>query len=339
MTLIVTATAVKTIDRVSGEIIMGDFIKRIAFTCVAEQTEEHDIFAYIGHNDRIGVTHCHIFRVAPGIAKRITAAVSLAFKYQADFEKKQGENPFAVTDPKREAIGGELFYRQIHRSDLKAVKNIGAGQFGAVYLAKQIVPQGEGDDNGTTITRAVKIMMNSATPADKTEFLREAETMLRMSDRNLVSLIGVAVQQKPWLCVLEFMKYGDLHEVLSACAEKNLPLNFPEQLHFCIQLASGLAHMASLRLIHMDVAARNCMMTANNVVKVGDFGLTREMDPGTDHLILREKLRLPIKWVAIEGKSTYPTEIDESKKKIVCLSLAGPCFVCLSQVLVLIFTR
>ena len=38
------------------------------------------------------------------------------------------------------------------------------------------------------------------------EFLREAEVMLDLSHDNLVRLIGVAVQQRPWLCVLEYMQ-------------------------------------------------------------------------------------------------------------------------------------
>lgn len=40
----------------------------------------------------------------------------------------------------------------------------------------------------------------------QSEFLREAEIMLHFNHPNLVTLIGVAVQQRPWLCVLEYME-------------------------------------------------------------------------------------------------------------------------------------
>jgi hypothetical protein len=36
--------------------------------------------------------------------------------------------------------------------------------------------------------------------------LRETEFMLDLDHANLVRLIGVAVQQRPWLCVLEYMR-------------------------------------------------------------------------------------------------------------------------------------
>ena len=40
--------------------------------------------------------------------------------------------------------------------------------------------------------------------------MREAEVMLGFDHDNVVRIIGVAVQQSPWLQVQEFMCYGDL---------------------------------------------------------------------------------------------------------------------------------
>lgn len=41
--------------------------------------------------------------------------------------------------------------------------------------------------------------------------------MLQLQHPNVVRMIGVAIQQKPWLCVLEFMFYGDLRAALLVC--------------------------------------------------------------------------------------------------------------------------
>lgn len=70
------------------------------------------------------------------------------------------------------------------------MKQIGAGQFGDVWLAEQKVPQGRGDRGGATIKRAVKLLRNAATKADKDEFLREAEVMLELDHEHLVTIIG-----------------------------------------------------------------------------------------------------------------------------------------------------
>ncbi len=52
------------------------------------------------------------------------------------------------------------------------------------------------------------MLHTNAGAGDRAEFLREAESMLEFDHPNLVRLVGVAVQQRPWLCVLEFMRFG-----------------------------------------------------------------------------------------------------------------------------------
>lgn len=105
--------------------------------------------------------------------------------------------------------------------------------------------------------------------------MKECETMVDLAHPGLVQLAGVALQQKPWLCVIEYMEYGDLKNVLQTCKEKNFEVTYREQLHISIQISSGLAFMASKRYIHMDIAARNCLLSKGNQAKVADFGLVR----------------------------------------------------------------
>ena len=85
---------------------------------------------------------------------------------------------------------------------------IGAGQFGQVYLA-----------TFRDARVAVKTVRLAASDDDKEDFVHEAEVMLDLKNEGLVQLLGVAVQQRPWLCVIEFMKYGDLKDVLQAGKE------------------------------------------------------------------------------------------------------------------------
>ena len=90
-----------------------------------------------------------------------------------------------------------------------------------------------------------------ASEADRLEFIREAETMLHLDHPNLVGLIGVCVQQAPWLIVLEFLEYGDVRSVLKACASKGVKLAFFEQLKWMVDIAAGTATAsASTSLTH-----------------------------------------------------------------------------------------
>ena len=48
-----------------------------------------------------------------------------------------------------------------------------------------------------------------------------------------------------------------------------------------------------------DLAARNCLLAGNNIVKVGDFGLSRLLRE--DMYTARQGAKFPIKWTAPEA--------------------------------------
>lgn len=77
---------------------------------------------------------------------------------------------------------------------------------------------GQGENGGNSIKRAVKILKGSASTADRSEFLHEAEMMLDMIHPNLAKLVGVAVQQRPWLTVIEFCRWA-INVLHDGCAQ------------------------------------------------------------------------------------------------------------------------
>ena len=201
---------------------------------------------------------------------------------------------------------------EIKRKDLRAIKAIGAGQFGKVYLAVQQ------DSQGKTNQRAVKMLRTGASAADKAEFIAEAETMLAIGRHSsIVSLLGVCATQRPWLVVLEFCQYGagstfrdllfltfssgDLADVLQACRSKKVVLTLSDQLYYAEQLASAVGYIASKRFVHMDIALRNCLLDSSNVLKLADFGLARKYDEGQNTYRQHGVMKLSIRWLAIDS--------------------------------------
>lgn len=180
-------------------------------------------------------------------------------------------------------------------------RRLGEGAFGTVYGGEAQI-----NDNGWTAV-AVKTLKKGSSTEDRLDFLSEAEAMKRFDHTNIVKLLGVCLSTEPIYTIMEFMLYGDLKTFLLArrhlVGEKvpdDSDVGAKRLTVMALDVARGLSYLADMKYVHRDVACRNCLVNAQRVVKLGDFGMARPMYE-SDYYRFNRKGMLPVRWMAPES--------------------------------------
>nr|BBI47314.1 insulin-like peptide receptor 2 [Gnatocerus cornutus] len=181
---------------------------------------------------------------------------------------------------------------EIDRKDVDILAEIGQGSFGMVY---------EGLIKSRRYPCAIKTVNESASTSSRMEFLNEGSVMKSFNDaQHVIKLLGIVSRGQPPLVIMELMERGDLKSYLRRCREPSQNLTTNELYRMAAEIADGMAYLSAKKYIHRDLAARNCMVAADRTVKIGDFGMARDVYE-TDYYKKDTAGLLPVRWMAPES--------------------------------------
>ena len=171
------------------------------------------------------------------------------------------------------------------------IKKIGGGGMAEVYKARC-----------TLLNRYVAIKVLRDEFRNDREFIArfntEAQAAASLTHPNIVSVFDVGCENGIHYIVMEFVEGVTLKEYI----RRNGALPWRQALNFAVQICQAIEYAHKKGIIHRDIKPQNIMVCENNVLKVMDFGIARNLNKngqtqdgknaiGTVHYISPEQAR------------------------------------------------
>ncbi|XP_076855512.1 serine/threonine-protein kinase LMTK1 isoform X2 [Brachyhypopomus gauderio] len=179
------------------------------------------------------------------------------------------------------------------RHSLMCIKEIGQGWFGKVLM-------GELNSGHSSTQVVVKELKTSANVHEQMRFLEEAQPYRCLQHSALLQCVAQCTEVSPYLLIMELCPLGDVKGYLRSCrvADSVTPDPLLLQRMAC-QIASGLLHLHKHDYTHSDLALRNCLLTSDLTVKIGDYGLSQNKYKD-DYFVTSDQSQVPLRWIAPE---------------------------------------
>lgn len=149
----------------------------------------------------------------------------------------------------------------------RLLRHLGSGGMGSVYEA-------ESDDSGDMV--AIKLLSPklAANPLSVERFRQEGMLASQITHPRCVFVYGADTDNGRPYIIMELMPGTTLKDLV----HDNGPLPEGEAIVRALDVIDGLTEAHRFGVIHRDVKPSNCFLTADDRVKIGDFGLSKSLD-------------------------------------------------------------
>lgn len=162
--------------------------------------------------------------------------------------------------------------KQILNYTIKSI--LGEGGMGTVYLAQHL-----------SIDRkvAIKVLKPELTQKEeiKNRFKNEASLMAQLQHPNIVGLIDYYEDEEGLYLIMEYVSGIGLDDLLKSLTQ---PLPIDRAINIFKKILTAFAYAHKNGIVHRDVKPSNILVTANDEVKVLDFGIAKLIGDSQHHL-------------------------------------------------------
>ncbi|XP_069118156.1 serine/threonine-protein kinase Nek9-like isoform X1 [Argopecten irradians] len=147
------------------------------------------------------------------------------------------------------------------------VKVLGRGAFGEAVLYRKT------EDNSLVVWKEVNLARLGE--KERRDAMKEVDILSLLNNTNVITYYNHFLDQETLFIEMEYANGGSLYEKIATQTEL-----FEEHLvrWYLFQIASALMHIHNYGIIHRDVKAMNIFMTKTDLLKLGDFGISKLLE-------------------------------------------------------------
>ncbi|XP_060069030.1 serine/threonine-protein kinase Nek9-like [Ylistrum balloti] len=147
------------------------------------------------------------------------------------------------------------------------VKVLGRGAFGEAVLYRKT------EDNSLVVWKEVNLARLGE--KERRDAMKEVDILSLLNNTNVITYYNHFLDMDTLFIEMEYANGGSLYEKISTQTEL-----FPEQVvrWYLFQITSALMHIHNYGIIHRDVKAMNIFMTKTDLLKLGDFGISKLLE-------------------------------------------------------------
>ncbi|KAL4467995.1 hypothetical protein ABPG72_015865 [Tetrahymena utriculariae] len=139
--------------------------------------------------------------------------------------------------------------------------------------------------------------------------INEAKLLEQLDHPNIIKMQEHFYHKKYFCLIMEFAEKGDLNKLILKLKQKEEYLNEKQVLDLFCQLCLAVKYLHDRKYIHRDIKIHNIFLSNENIVKLGDFGISIQLDKS--EIYAKTQLGTPyyLSPEVVQGKN-YDQKVD-----------------------------
>lgn len=150
----------------------------------------------------------------------------------------------------------------------KVVKEIGRGGYGRALLVRSATNQ--------QLKVVKELDLSKMSGESRESAMNEANVLSTLKHTNIIRYRGCTKQKKMLYILMDYADGGDLAKAIASRGRNYFPED--QILDWFVQICLAIKYLHDRKIMHRDLKPQNVFLSSGNIIKIGDFGISKTFE-------------------------------------------------------------